>query len=40
MKPRWRLRCEMVAQEPRPDEDLIYGEAMPVIIEWHKARDA
>ena len=30
---------QLVTQEAEPDEDLVYGDATPVIVEWRKARD-
>ncbi len=27
-----------MTQEAKPDEDLVYGEATPVIVAWRKAR--
>ena len=39
-KPRkapWREYPELVTQEPEPGEELVYGEAAPVIIEWRRA---
>ena len=33
----WRAYAELVTQEPEPDEELVYGEAAPVIVEWRQA---
>ena len=34
----WRLYRELVTQEAEPDEELVYGEATPVIVAWREAR--
>ena len=33
-----RTYPQMVTLEAEPDEDLVYGEATPVIVEWRKVR--
>ena len=34
----WRLYRELVTEEAEPDEELVYGEATPVIVAWREAR--
>ena len=34
-----RTYPQLVTPEAEPDEDLVYGDATPVIVEWRKARD-
>ena len=36
VKPAWRLHRELVTQEPGPGEEQVYGDAMPVIVEWRR----
>ena len=38
VKPRWRLHRELVTQEPESGEEQVYGDATPMIVEWHRAR--
>ena len=33
----WRYHPELVTRVPEPDEELVYGEATPVIIRWRAA---
>ena len=33
----WRYHPELVTRAPEPDEDLVYGEATPVIVRWRAA---
>ena len=33
-----RLYPQLVTQEAEPDEDLVYGDATPAIVEWRKVR--
>ena len=33
-----RTYPQLVTLEAEPDEDLVYGEAAPVIVEWHELR--
>ena len=34
-----RTYPQLVTQQAEPDENLVYGDATPVIVEWRKARD-
>ena len=33
----WRYHPELVTRAPEPDEELVYGEATPVIVRWRAA---
>ena len=35
--PLWREYRELVTEEAEPGEELVYGEATPVIVEWRRA---
>ena len=35
---RLRPYPQLVTQEAEPDEDLVYGDATPVIVEWRRVR--
>ena len=34
-----RRHPQLVTEEAEPDEDQVYGDATPVIVEWREARD-
>ncbi len=36
-RPPWREHRELVTEEAEPGEELVYGEATPVIVEWRRA---
>ena len=36
-RPPWREHRELVTEEAEPCEELVYGEATPVIVEWRRA---
>ena len=34
-----RTYPQLVTEEAEPDEDMVYGDAAPVVVEWRRARD-
>ena len=38
-EPRWREYRELVTLKAEPDEERVYGEATPVVVEWREARE-
>ena len=36
-RPPWREHRDLVTEEAEPGEELVYGEATPVIVEWRRA---
>ena len=40
VKPAWRQYRDLVTIEPEPGEEQIYGDALPLIVEWRHVRSA
>ena len=35
--PPWRLYSDLVTPEPEPGEEVVYGDAAPLVVEWREA---